>query len=65
MVPAADDNERAERLSTIAQSIAQGTYLVSAEDVAAAIMSGPVAAYVRRLALFDSRAESAENDDDG
>ena len=64
MVPAADNNERAERLSTIAQSIAQGTYLVPAEDVAAAIMSGPLAAYVRRLSLFDSRTESAEDDND-
>ena len=65
MVPAADRNERAERLSVIAQSIAQGTYVIPAEEVAAAIMSGPFVAYLRRLALFDSRTESAEENDDG
>jgi len=51
-------------LSIIAQSIAQGTYVIPAEDVAAAIMSGPFVAYLRRLALFDSRTESAEENDD-
>lgn len=63
-MPATDSDERAERLSTIAQSIAQGTYVIPAEKVAAAIMLGPFVAYLRRFALFDSRAESTEENDD-
>lgn len=53
-------------MSTIAQSIAMGTYLVPAEEVAAAIMSGPFVAYLRRLSLFDfaRAADPAEHDDD-
>lgn len=51
-------------MSIIAQSVAQGTYVIPAEEVAAAIMSGPFVAYLRRLALFDSRTEPAEKDDD-
>ena len=43
-----------------------GTYRVPAEDVAAAIMSGPFVAYLRRLSLFDALrpAEPSQSDND-
>ena len=64
-MPARDQDERAELVASIAQSVQMGTYRVPAEEVAAAIMSGPFFAYLRRLSALDIRrsAESAESDD--
>ncbi len=66
-MPAEDRDERAERVASIAHSVELGTYRVPAEDVAAAIMSGPFLAYLRRVPLLDfrRRAESSESDHDG
>ena len=61
-MPAAEPDERADLVASIAQKVEQGTYDVSADDVARAIMSGPLVAYLRRLgaAVSFGSAESAE-----
>ena len=53
-------------MASVAQSLRMGTYDVPAEDVAAAILEGPWAAYLRRFRLFDPlrSAETAETDND-
>ena len=61
-----DQDERADLVASITQSVEAGTYRVAAEDVAAAIMSGPFFAYLRRLSLVDRRrsADPSQRDDD-